>query len=406
MTQEQLIEAIATFSDYEAAHYLKWWNEATSIEKNKAPIDSGKLINSPNAGSLIRLLLMTIVLEHPDGEKWLSLQILENPFTGDALNFPKENARSVKDDVLQSIMSTLGQFRMEFGFTVKAGKVDFSINAVLGANKYVKQQQQQAIQATPWMVEAPSFVKVGIITPKDLESKAVLEHFKWESMIGTLSKNHYTTGDFEGLHQRYRIINRVSGSGISPTVSAIKSMVYEFSPALIMAVGVAGGVRKIDLGDVIVATKAYGYERGQATSKGINVRPDAYDYTHALVEQCKMLASQGNWKNRIKQKPEFPSLKDPDVVFGRIASGNLVIESIDSEIYERLKEHFNDTAAVEMEAIAFEVLKEHPEVMSLNIRCISDKLQDKQTTDQHNYQDLAAARAAAFTFELLHQMKL
>lgn len=410
MNQEQLIEAIAQFSDYEANYYLAKWDETQSDnhreDKKQPSVQPTQMITSPNAGSLMRLLLMTIILEEPDGMEWLQLKIANDPYQGERLDFPTENVRSVGENVMKVISSTLNRFSFDFRFGMSAGKVSFSMSLALGANEYARQQYQQAIKATPWFVEAPSLVTVGIITPIEIERNAFSEHFTWKSDAGPITKNHYAIGEFKGKHHHYLLVHRSPGQGIVPSTSAIKDLVYEFKPALIVMVGVAGGVRKIGLGDLIVATKAYGYERGQATDEGINVRPDMVEFTHALVEQCRTVALQENWKTRIKQKPEFPITQEPNIVFGRIASGNLVIQSITSEIYDRIQKHFNDTVAVDMEAYAFEALKEHPEIKSLTIRGISDTLSDKHATDGLSFQALAAARASAFAFEFLYQMKL
>jgi nucleoside phosphorylase len=52
------------------------------------------------------------------------------------------------------------------------------------------------------------------------------------------------------------------------------------------------------------------------------------------------------------------------------------------------------------------VLNRYERVRSLNIRGISDLLDDKVQADHQNYQPLAAAHAASFAFELLEHLDL
>ena len=57
-------------------------------------------------------------------------------------------------------------------------------------------------------------------------------------------------------------------------------------------------------------------------------------------------------------------------------------------------------------AIGCLVLNRYERVRSLNIRGISDLLDDKVQADHQNYQPLAAAHAASFAFELLEHLDL
>jgi len=67
--------------------------------------------------------------------------------------------------------------------------------------------------------------------------------------------------------------------------------------------------------------------------------------------------------------------------------------------------HYNDTLAIEMESIGFaEAIFQYPLLKALNIRSISDLLDNKKKSDTAGNQELAANIAAAFAFELIYQL--
>ena len=77
----------------------------------------------------------------------------------------------------------------------------------------------------------------------------------------------------------------------------------------------------------------------------------------------------------------------------------------ESAWYKLIKKHYEDTQALEMESIGFaESMQEFPGIRYLNIRSISDSANDKAEKDRAGGQRIAAAHAAAFTFELIHEL--
>ena len=240
---------------------------------------------------------------------------------------------------------------------------------------------------------------IAILTPVEVEYKVVRQF-----LTGLRSKEidgfEYELGHFSGNFHNYSIVIRQTGSKNEDISLATEKIIQNFKPSIILLVGIAGGVKDVVIGDVVVGLKAYGYESGKETPEGTVIRPDVIPYDFQLIEKARTIARNQAWQERISY-----SKKDIKVVFGPIASGNKVIASTESPIYKIIKKHFNDTTALEMEAIGFaKAVLPHRDIRTMNIRGISDLLDNKSKSDAEGTQEDAVHNAAAFAFELLSQL--
>ncbi len=242
---------------------------------------------------------------------------------------------------------------------------------------------------------------VVILSPLELEYAAVrrfLTDVKEEACNGIT----YEVGHFQGKHHCYRIAITETGPGNNTLALAAERAIQHFSPAVLLLVGIAGGVKDAQVGDVVVGTKAYGYESGKVTPEGLVSRPNTHYGDRELIAKAKTVKRERAWLQRLAT-----TVNEPGVFFGPIASGEKVIASTTSPEYRFLKTHYNDTTAIEMEAYGFaKAAFGHPQVRALNIRAISDLLDGKNANDDRNHQPMAAAHAAAFAFELLNILEL
>ena len=242
-------------------------------------------------------------------------------------------------------------------------------------------------------------MKAVILTPTPVEQEAVRRYLgsKENNIIaGTL----YVSGRFQGLYQNFEIITLQTGSRNSLVALATEKAIQAFNPALILLVGIAGGVKDVAIGDIVVGTKAYGYEVGKTTPDGFKARPVVVNSSQELIALAQHVAMEKNWQEKLRA-----TSPDSKVIFGPIASGEKVITSKNSFTLQILNEHFNDTVALEMEAIGFgETMLFHPQIRFINIRSISDLLDQKAESDANGSQELAANNAAAFAFALLNQL--
>ncbi len=240
---------------------------------------------------------------------------------------------------------------------------------------------------------------VAILTPIPVEFQAVAEHLSDLQEVFHQDIAYYQA-PFAGKKHKYNIVLRETGSNVADIALATQHLIQAYQPDILLLVGIAGGVKDVAIGDVVIGTKAYGYEFGKATDEGFVARPEVVPYSLQLLERAKAVARKDEWKKRIKDLD-----KDPNVIFGPIAAGNKVIASTKSEEYKMLKKHFNDTTALEMESIGTaKALLYHPHIRTLNIRGVSDLLDHKSDTDAEGSQEKAVAHAAAFAFELLYQL--
>ncbi len=242
---------------------------------------------------------------------------------------------------------------------------------------------------------------VLLLTPTQKEYDIVRQYLIHPKSVSYLGE-YYEIGEFAGLKHHYKIGIRETGPKIAPVALATQKAIQGFQPSLIILTGITGGVKDVTLGDVVVGTKAYGYESGKETSTGTVSRSSSLPYDKELIEFAKTIRRANNWKNRV---PDQFLVPDSTVYFGPIASGDKVIASKDSPVYKTLQQSYNDTTSLEMEAIGLaEALQPYKNIRGMNIRGVSDLLDHKEQSDGQGWQEKAVYQAAGFLFELLYQL--
>lgn len=237
-----------------------------------------------------------------------------------------------------------------------------------------------------------------ILTPISIEY-SIVRSFLSNLEVRRISNFTCEIGQFKGKHYTYQIAIRETGSRETAAALVTQSIIEELKPSLLILLGICGGIKDVVIGDVVVGTKAYGYEAGKETPNGFVARPEAYHYDKELIEYIKILQYSFDWKKRSVDS------QNAKVIYGPIASGNKVIASKESPIFKQLKLHYNDTTAIEMEAAGFaEAAFKYKNVRILNIRGVSDLLDKKKESDEGGSQKRAVRNAAAFVFELLYQI--
>jgi len=242
---------------------------------------------------------------------------------------------------------------------------------------------------------------IAILTPIPLEHHAILAHLVSQTERA-VDGSRYVSGQFEGKNGVFNIVTHQTGSGNSTVALATEKTIRLFQPVVVILAGIAGGVKDVVLGDVVVGTKFYGYESGKETETGFVVRPEAGYYSKDLLATAQSVAGNDRWQKRVVGGPTGAK-----VIFGPIASGDKVIAATAGAVYRLLKQSFNDTTALEMESIGFgQAMQYYPGIRFLNIRGISDLLEGKSHADAGGSQERAAANMAAFIFELLDQLDI
>jgi nucleoside phosphorylase len=189
------------------------------------------------------------------------------------------------------------------------------------------------------------------------------------------------------------------GAGNYPAAAIAERAIQYFDPEVALFVGVAGGIKDVVIGDVVVASKVYGYERGREDQEGFKVRGDIQSAAHGLEQRARSTRLKSAWKNRLD--PTF-SCGQSRIHVGPIAAGEKVLASTRGPIATFLCAHYSDALAVEMEGRGFlEGVHINPSVQGCVIRGISDLLDRKSHTDATGSQERAADAAAAVALEIL-----
>ncbi|MEY3242566.1 MAG: hypothetical protein RIR11_4005, partial [Bacteroidota bacterium] len=239
-------------------------------------------------------------------------------------------------------------------------------------------------------------VSVLILTPLPVEYTSIIRHLESQGVPVVKEQMAYEKGTFKGKNHKYDIVICEPGKQNINMALATEKSIKLFTPKIVLLIGIAGGVKDVRIGDVVVGNKAYGYESGKEGNGDFWVRPFVEPFSRELLAHAQLWSRRDNWKKRTND-----DAADTKVIFGPIAAGDKVIISRSNETFKRLIHNYNDTIALEMEAIGFATaIQAYRDVHGLAIRGISDLLDHKSD----DFQALAADRAAAFAFELLYEL--
>lgn len=258
------------------------------------------------------------------------------------------------------------------------------------------------VAPTPVSTPTAATRKAVVLTALPLEFRAVREqltdlHESTHPSAGTV----YDVGRLASGHGDWEVALVEVGPGNLNASLETERAIDHFGPQVVLFVGVAGGVKDVKLGDVVVATKVYGYESGKDTADGFRARPDLGMTGHALLSRARAEARQLAWAARVKGTP---APEDVEVVIGPIAAGEKVLANRESEVVRFLRENYGDTLAVEMEGHGVMRAAHQRNVNALVVRGVSDLLSGKGDADKAGWQPRAARHAAAFAAQVLAKL--
>jgi len=221
----------------------------------------------------------------------------------------------------------------------------------------------------------------------------------------------YERGKFIASEQEWEVgIVEVGAGNAGAAVEAERAIAY-FQPEILLFVGIAGGIKDVAIGDVVAATDVYGYESGKVgDSQQFFIRPKVGKSAYALVQRAKAEARKGEWLQRLSSQPS----PQPRVFVAPIAAGEKVLASTKSDIFQFLKDSYNDAVAVEMEGFGFlSAVFAYPEIKAIVIRGISDLIEGKNEDSKKSgqkpepiRQEKASHHASAFAFEMLSKWEI
>lgn len=246
-----------------------------------------------------------------------------------------------------------------------------------------------------------------ILTAIRVEYQAVRSHLTDVAMRQHLQGTVYEQGNFTPpTGQPWKVLLvKVSMGNANAALEAERAISF-FKPWVALFVGVAGGIKDVKLGDVVAATKIYGYESGK-DGETFLPRPSLGESSYRLQQLADYLGGNQEqiqtWLGRVKGLPD--GLR-PSVFVAPMAAGEKVVASTNSPAFKLLRAAYSDAVAVEMEGRGFfQTSFTYPDVLSMVVRGISDVIDGKAESDAAGYQAVAAATAAAFAIELLSNLR-
>ena len=253
--------------------------------------------------------------------------------------------------------------------------------------------------------------KAVILTALPVEHKAVEAHLQPFGSASRLiedihpeTKTIYTKGQFKTDTCIWNVaVAQIDMGNENAALETSKAISY-LQPDVILFVGIAGGIKDVDIGDVVAASVVYKYESGKKLEDRTLPRPKLGEADYDLKQRASAESRKELWQKRI-----LPGLgkseKIPNSYVKPIAAGEKVIASRKTGIYEYLREYYDDALAVEMEGAGFlTATQQFKTVSAMVIRGISDLIDGKNDDSEESEdirQDRASRHASAFAFEVL-----
>jgi adenosylhomocysteine nucleosidase len=244
---------------------------------------------------------------------------------------------------------------------------------------------------------------VGILTVIDEEMRAVIEILESLELYRTRRINgngplaHEAQLQLRDGTVRLAAVQTL-GRGPQPAVIAFQNLVREYQPAVVLLVGIAGGVSPtVHIGDVVFSDQIVYYDARRESPEGTHRRGQAYTVAAPVGYRLnEFFAAHGS-------NAAAPDGTPFQVFRGPIGSGDAVITDANSEIRRWLRDYNEKVLAVETEAAgaaqAFhdQSSQHNPALGWLTIRGISDVADAAKGHDDH----ALAAKHAATAMRLL-----
>lgn len=199
-------------------------------------------------------------------------------------------------------------------------------------------------------------------------------------------------GHIEFRERSLRVALVEVGMGLTASGLATLKAIEKYRPSLVVFAGIAGGIKDVHIGDVVIADKVYPYETGKVDSGQFQARFDTRTLPTELISTARQL--------RAKFAPN-----DYRLFVGALASGEKVLADIGAEELKRIRTLGGDSLAVEMEGAAVLSAIDRAELSPAYflVRGISDLIADKSETDAESGQERAIRHARETTMRLIEE---
>ncbi|MER5524405.1 protein kinase [Streptomyces sp. NPDC002677] len=249
----------------------------------------------------------------------------------------------------------------------------------------------------------PAHGRVVVLTATTTEFRSVCASLGTDGSRDSSPEFTYEVGEFRCPDGRWwDVWVACGGQGNIPAALQASHAIQQLRPDLLVFLGTAGSLNhSVAIGDVVFATRIYGYESGRLDSGGLKARPEVAVADQELIGLARRIAAKKTWHDRI-DVPPGAQYQWPEAHVAPICAGEKILADDRSELRRQLRQHFNDAAAVEMEALGFLSAAHYwGNVKAVVVRGISDRLRGKTPRRDQRLQPLACGHATAFLFELL-----
>jgi len=243
-----------------------------------------------------------------------------------------------------------------------------------------------------------------IITAIEVERKAVCRAFKLLDKHRVRKDSRvYWRGRLQLNNGEFYEIAVAQAADMANVDSALltSDSIHHWKPGGLLLVGIAGAASdQIDLGDIVVGTEVFYYERGKQTPSGKRQEPKQYPADATLINNAMAVR---RWRASVPMARPDGNQNRPAIHYGVIASGEMVIA--DEDTRDQLIEQHRKILAVEMEGYGLSAAawQSFDRIRHLVIRAICDRADSKKTAKWHEY---AAAAAAGFARHFLRDRPL
>ena len=215
-------------------------------------------------------------------------------------------------------------------------------------------------------------------------------------------ERHPSTGSIynKGIYKENEVLIVETGAGNVRSADETGRAIEFYKPDFVFFVGVAGGLKDVKIGDVVASSKVIGFEMGKDDTE-FKPRLDTIPSSYILEQIAKHVKRKNKWKELIKVEKN----DEPEAFVQPIAAGEKVISSNKSLAFSYLKKYCSDAVAVDMEGNGFLLAARPYHAHAIEVRGISDLIENKAEADSEGSQPRAAANAAAFCFEMINEIK-
>ena len=243
---------------------------------------------------------------------------------------------------------------------------------------------------------------IVIMTALVLEQEAVANKLvNVANYVHPQSTSIYKVGHYISRGKAIQVIVGRTNQSNTNAAAETTRVIQHFNPKYIFFLGVAGGLKDVSIGDIVIGSDVIGFEKGK--SDEIFYSRSQFGFSSYELEQNAVSYSiSDDWTNKSRNLVDEKYQKEIKVFAGTIASGEKVVSSQSSPIYKFIKENISHALAVEMEGLGFlEACRPYPLIKSLLIRGISDLIIDKSDADKGGSQPYASKNATEFLFGLI-----